>query len=113
MVLAVAVATTIIVTTTLLEDDDLLALRLRDDFGGNSQTVGRLQVRALAGEQDIAQRHRATGFSVDLLDDDLVSGGDAILLAARAHDCEHGPISLSNPYAREGRGPTVEGARLR
>jgi hypothetical protein len=27
--------------------------------------------------------------AVELLDDDLVSGGDAILLPARAHDCEH------------------------
>ena len=52
--------------------------------------VDRLQLRAFAREQDVAQRHRRTGFAVDLLDDDLVSGGDAILLAARAHDCEHG-----------------------
>ena len=29
-----------------------------------------------------------------LLDRDLVSGGNAILLAARAHDCEHGVRTL-------------------
>src|SRR3546814_10338838 len=40
--------------------------------------------------QDVAQRHGVARFTLDLLDSDLVSGGDAILFAARAHDCEHG-----------------------
>jgi type II secretory pathway component GspD/PulD (secretin) len=40
------------------------------------------------------QRHRVTRFTSELLNDDLVSGGDAVLLAASAHDCEHGYQSL-------------------
>jgi guanyl-specific ribonuclease Sa len=41
-----------------------------------------------------------------LLDDDLVSGGDAILLAARAHDCEHGSSSPA-PAAPTAPSPTA------
>ena len=51
-----------------------------------------LQLAAVAGEQDVAQGDGVAGLSGELLDDDLVSGGDAILLAARAHDSEHGPF---------------------
>jgi hypothetical protein len=31
-----------------------------------------------------------TGFARHLFDDDLISCGNAVLLAARAHNCEHG-----------------------
>ena len=54
--------------------------------------VDRLQIGAFAREQDVGQRDRGPGLSLELLDDDLVSGGNAILLAARAHDCEHGSL---------------------
>src|SRR3546814_5285695 len=85
-----AVAAAIIVPAALLEDDDLLALGLRHDLGADGKPVDRLQLGALAREQHVAQRHLVTGFAADLLDDDLVSGGNTILLAACAHDCEHG-----------------------
>src|SRR3546814_17704267 len=86
-----AVAAAIIVPAALLEDDDLLALGLRHDLGADGKPVDRLQLGALAREQHVAQRHLVTGFAADLLDDDLVSGGNTILLAACAHDCDHGP----------------------
>src|SRR3546814_8435144 len=47
-----------------------------------------------SSDLDVIQRHLVAGLSGQLLDDDLVSGGDAILLAARAHDCEHGSSLL-------------------
>jgi hypothetical protein len=84
MLLAVAILPSIIVAPLFLEDDDLVSLGLRDDFGSN------LNFAAIAGKQDIAQRHGVTGFSCHLFDDNLVSCGNAILLAARAHNCEHG-----------------------
>ena len=49
------------------------------------------QLGAFAREQHVEVDRRAR-LAVDLVDDDLVSGGDAILLAARAHDCEHGSL---------------------
>ena len=94
MILAVAVLAAVVVTTTLLENDDLLALRLCDDFGGDGQLGCVLHVAAFTGEQDVIQGHLVTSLTGQLLDDDLVSGGDAILLAARAHDCEHGSSLL-------------------
>jgi hypothetical protein len=58
---------------------------------------------AVTGQQNVTQRHGVTGCAFDLLDGDLVSSGDAILLAARAHDCEHGLPSnqkLKHPRSR-------------
>ncbi len=92
MLLAMARLAAIIVAAALLEDDHLVGLGLGDDLGGDGQAVGGLQVPTFAGEQDVAQLDGVAGFSGELLDDDLVSGGDAILLAACAHDCEHGSI---------------------
>src|SRR5690606_7745737 len=80
----------IVVPAALLEDHDLLALRLGDDLGRNADLARLLQIAAVAGEQDVAERDRIAGVARQLLDRDLVSGGDAILLAARAHYCEHG-----------------------
>src|SRR5688572_23108044 len=85
----------IIVAAALLEHRHLLALGLGDDLGLDLEAVGRFQARTLAGEQDVAEGDCVTGIAVESLDDDLVSGGNAILLAARAHDCEHGLFSLS------------------
>src|SRR3546814_9454004 len=79
VLLAMAVAAAIIVPAALLEDDDLLALGLRHDLGADGKPVDRLQLGALAREQHVAQRHLVTGFAADLLDDDLVSGGNTIL----------------------------------
>ena len=45
---------------------------------------------AIAGEQDVAQRDGVAGVARQLLDRDLVSGGNPVLLAARTHYCEHG-----------------------
>src|SRR5688572_3370223 len=88
--LAVPGLAAIVVPAALLEDDDLLALRLGDDLGRDGDLAGFRQLVAVAGEQDVAQRDRVAGVTRQLLDRDLVSGGDAILLAARAHYCEHG-----------------------
>ena len=46
-------------------------------------------------QQHVAQGDAVAGIAVELLNDDLVSQGDAILLAARAHDCEHWLFSSS------------------
>src|SRR6478735_487324 len=88
--LAVPGLAAIVVPAALLEDDDLLALRLGDDLGRDDDLGGLRHVVAVAGEQDVAQGDRVAGVTRQLLDRDLVSGGDAILLAARAHYCEHG-----------------------
>ena len=59
--------------------------------GGKQYRVApgdKIVVEKLAGEA--GDTFDITG---QLLDDDLISGGDAILLAARAHDCEHWLLS--------------------
>src|SRR3546814_9848067 len=81
--LAVTVATAIIVPAALFEDDDLFAARLGDDLGRHGQALGVLCLAAIAGQQNIAQRHGVACFTLDLLDGDLVAGGDAILFADR------------------------------
>lgn len=93
--LAVAVLATVVVATTLLENDDLLALRLRDDLGGNRYVSDVSDCAILARKQDIAQRDRLASFTSQLFDGDLVSGGDPILLTAGAHYCEHGALTQS------------------
>ena len=86
----------IVVAAALLEDDDLLALRLGDDFGRNRHLGGVGDLLALARQQDIAQRYRVAGFARQLLDRDLVSGGNPVLLAASTHYCEHGIVTSIN-----------------
>jgi len=98
VLLAMALLAAIIVAAALLEHRDLVGLGLGDDLGGDGQAAGRLEGRPLAGQQDVAQRDLVTGIAVELLDDDLVSGGDAILLAARAHDCEHWLFSSTTEF---------------
>jgi hypothetical protein len=61
VLLAMALLAAIVVPAALLEDGDLVALRLGDDLGRDGQAVGRLQVRAVAGEQDVAQGDGVTG----------------------------------------------------
>src|SRR3546814_3288162 len=73
--LAVTVATAIIVPAALFEDDDLFAARLGDDLGRHGQALGVLCLAAIAGQQNIAQRHGVACFPLDLLDGDLVAGG--------------------------------------
>src|SRR3546814_1733219 len=85
-------AAAIVVTASLLEDDDLLALLLRDNLGRNGQPVGGLQLAAVTGKQHVRQRHAFACLAGHLFNYDLVSGGDAILLAACAHHCEHGYV---------------------
>ena len=105
VLLAMALLAAVIVPAALLEDGDLVGLGLRDDLRRDGQPVGRLEAAAVAGEQDVAQRHAVARIAVDLLDDDLVSRGNAILLAARAHDCEHWLFSsLKLVRARNSRG---------
>jgi len=89
VLLAMALLAAIIVAAALLEHRHLFALGLGDDLGRDGQSVGFLEVAAVTGEQDLTQGDLVTGIAVELLDDDLVSRVDAILLSARAHDCEH------------------------
>ena len=89
MLLAVALLAAVIVAAALLEHRDLVALGLGDDLGTDGQALDRLQLRPFAGQQHVGDVDPLTGFTGHLLDDDLVSQGNAILLAARAHDCEH------------------------
>jgi hypothetical protein len=96
VLLAVTLLAPVVVAAALLEDGDLLAFRLGDDLGGDGEAVGRLQIAAVAGEQDVAERDLVTGVAVELLDDDLVSGMDAVLLPTRADDCEHDFSSSRN-----------------
>ena len=88
--LAVTGLAAVVVPAALFEDGDLLALRLGDDLGRDDNLASFRQLVAFTGDQDVAQRNRVTSVTRQLLDCDLVSGGDAILLAARAHYCEHG-----------------------
>src|SRR3546814_17702495 len=94
-----AIAAAVIMPATLLEDDNLLALRLRNDFGRNGQAFAVLQFRALTGQQNIVQCNRRASFTSQLLNYDLVSCGNTILLAARAHNSEHG-LSLHRSEER-------------
>ena len=88
--LAVAVLAAIVVAATLLENEDLLALGLRNDLRRNGHLAGIRKLLTFACKQDVTQRDGVAGFSSQLLNRDLVSGGNPVLLAARAHYCEHG-----------------------
>src|SRR3546814_3172236 len=90
-------------------DDDLFTARLGNDLGRNDEAFGALRFAAVTGQQDVAQRHGVAGFAVDLFNGDLVSGGDAILLAARAHDCEHGLPSNQKTKSPAHQSPTKAG----
>src|SRR3990167_5128052 len=92
--LAMADLAAIIVTAALLEDHDLFGLGLRDDLRRNGYFRGIGQRVTFTGEQDVAQHHRIAGVTGEFFDCDLVSGGNPVLLAARAHYCEHGGYSL-------------------
>ncbi len=94
----------IVVAAALLEDDDLVGLGLGDDLCADLETLGRLDLVAVAGEQDIVERDRIASLSGKLFDDDFVSGGNAILFAARAHDCEHRFIPFKTSIAAQLRG---------
>src|SRR5205085_8990489 len=61
MILAVPVTAPVIVPAALLEDDDLVAAALGQDLGGDRQAFDRTQLRAFAGQQDVAERDRRTG----------------------------------------------------
>src|SRR4030095_2652189 len=71
VLLAMALLATVIVPAALLENRDLLALRLGDDLRRDGQAIGRLQIAAITGEQDIAERDLVAGVAVEFLDDDL------------------------------------------
>ena len=105
----IIIAAAVVVPTALLEHDDLFAARLGDDFGRNDEAIGALHFAAVTGQQDVAQRHGVASFAVDLFNGDLVSGGDAILLAARAHDCEHGLPSNQKTKLPAHQSPTKAG----
>ena len=88
-----AVLAAIIMAATLLENDDFFALGLSDDLGRDRhlRSIGNRAV--LACEQDVAQRDLVTGFTQQLLNRDFVSGGNPILLTARAHYSEHDTLT--------------------
>lgn len=96
------VATAIVVPATLLEDDDLFGLRLRNDLGRNDNLARIGKLAAFTGEKNVTQRDLVASFTSQLFDRDLVSGGNSVLLAARAHNCEHGfAIRFSNLAAHQ------------
>src|SRR5690606_36724631 len=97
--LAMADAAAIIVPAALLEHNTLFAARLRHDLGRDGEALGILDLGAVAREQHIAEHDGIAGFASQLPNDDLVSGGDAILLPARALDCEHAPYSFRSSIA--------------
>ena len=91
--------TAIIMAATLFEDDYLFTALLRNDFGRNGQAVHVLRLVTVAGKKDVTKRDLVTRFTRQFFNCDFVSGGDAILLAACAHDCEHGfNSSVSKAY---------------
>src|SRR5215203_1560723 len=90
----------VIVPPALLEDGDLVGLGLGNNFGTHDEARDGLQVRAFPGQEDVGDVDAVAGFTSKFLDYDLVSGGDAILLTARAHDCEHWLTSLAKLDAR-------------
>src|SRR5690606_16511909 len=81
--LAVPGLAAIVVPAALLAADGLFGLRLSKDPGRDGDLAGIGQRVTLTREQDIAQHDRVTGVARQLLDRDLVSSGNAILLAAR------------------------------
>ena len=85
----------IVMAAALLEHHDFFALGLRDDFGRNHDTLDVLGFTAVTGQQNVAQRNGLTGFTSQLFDRDFVSGGNSVLLAARAHYSEHGALIRS------------------
>ena len=98
----------IIVAAALLEDDDFLALRLRDNLSGNRYLGGVGQRLALACQKHITQSDCIASFASQLFNGDFVSGGNPILFAARAHNCEHGgilSIYLLCPRSKRGAHP--------
>ncbi len=90
-----ALLAAIIVTATLFEDNHLLALRLGDNFGRNSNLGGISERIAFAGKQYVAQGYGVTGFASKLFNRDLVSGSNPVLFAACAHNCEHGDFTFN------------------
>lgn len=92
MLLAMAIFATIIMTALLLENDDLIGLGLRDNFCRDRQAVGGFHLSGIASKQNVSQRNGITSNACQLFNNDLVSGSNAILLATRAHDCEHGSL---------------------
>ena len=98
VVLAMPALAARILAAALLEGDDLVAALMRDDFAGDggARNGRRADRRRVAADHEhFAERHHFARILLDAVDPDHVFGGDAVLLAARAHDCEHGLTSLS------------------
>src|SRR5262245_53428867 len=85
--LAMTLLTMVVLAAPELEDDDLLAPILRSDFRldlcpGHERRPDLHRV-ACANEKDFAERDRVADVAGELLDPELVAGGDPVLLAAR------------------------------
>ena len=85
-----ALLAAIVMAATLFENDHLFAALLRDDFGRNGEVFQVGSFVAVASKQYVTQRDLVTRFTRQFFNCDFISGGDAILLAACAHDSEHG-----------------------
>src|SRR5215813_2339846 len=92
-VLAVAVLAAVVVPALLLEDQHLVALALGDDGGADAGAAYERgadgDLVAVAEHQDLAELDDLAGSAGQALDLDHVVGGDPVLLAAGADDCEH------------------------
>ena len=81
-----------------LEDQRLVALELLEHSGHDLGLGGLLGVGlhlVAVYHADGLKFHLVARLDVELLDVDLVSGGDFVLLAARFHDCVHVSFSLN------------------
>src|SRR6478609_5967191 len=76
----------VVLAAAELEDDDLLRpiLRrdLRLDLCARNERSADLDAVARAHEEDVAERHRVADAAGELLDLQLVAGGDPVLFAA-------------------------------
>src|SRR5215813_7958442 len=92
-VLAVAILAAVVVPAVLLEDQHLVALALGDDGGADAGAAYERgadgDLVAVAEHQDLAELDDLAGSAGQALDLDHVVGGDPVLLAAGADDCEH------------------------
>jgi len=61
----------------------------------NDDALGILHFAAVTSQQYVTQGDGFTGFTSQLFNRDLVSGGNPVLFAARAHNCEHGALIRS------------------
>src|ERR1700678_1767720 len=83
--LPVAGLAAVVLAAAELEDDELLAEALADDLGFDlgaaDERLAELDARALAHEEHAVEGDRVAHAARELLDPDLLPGGDPVLLS--------------------------------